>query len=172
MNYSSLSAFVGWCIDCKNIHSTSNTKIFDRICYNYKPTLSVCCHTKPRPTALSGPVIRNARYTLIVKLVVQFVQWPSYFSDPVLCLCAVCRYVQHYPCTLRVTPSPHPHRHALLKLSTHLLTIYIYTIYIYIYIYISNQLDVTFSKFFHLMFAPLHVSDVPCPYSGVNLLHW
>jgi spore germination protein YaaH len=41
-----------------------------------------------------------------------------------------------------------------------------------IYTYISNQLDVTFSKFFHFIFATLHVSGVPCPSSGVSLLHW
>jgi hypothetical protein len=33
---------------------------------------------------------------------------------------------------------------------------------------ISNQLDVTFSKFFHFIFATLHVSGVPCPSSGVK----
>jgi hypothetical protein len=37
---------------------------------------------------------------------------------------------------------------------------------------ISNQPDVTFSKFFHFDFATLHVSGVPCPSSGVSLLHW
>jgi hypothetical protein len=39
-------------------------------------------------------------------------------------------------------------------------------------IYISNQIDATFSKFFHFIFATLHVSGVPCPSSGVILLHW
>jgi hypothetical protein len=34
--------------------------------------------------------------------------------------------------------------------------------------YISNQLDVSFSKFFHFIFATLHVSGVPCPSSGVT----
>jgi hypothetical protein len=39
-------------------------------------------------------------------------------------------------------------------------------------LHISNQLNVTFSKFFHFIFATLHVSGVPCPSSGVGLLHW
>jgi hypothetical protein len=43
---------------------------------------------------------------------------------------------------------------------------------IYIYIYISYQLDVTFIKIFQFIFATLHVSGVPCPSSGVSLLHW
>jgi hypothetical protein len=40
------------------------------------------------------------------------------------------------------------------------------------YIYISNQLDVTFIKFFYFIFATLHVSGLPCPSSGVSLLYW
>jgi hypothetical protein len=40
-------------------------------------------------------------------------------------------------------------------------------------IYISNQLDVNFSKFFfYFIFATMHVLGVPCPSSGVSLLHW
>jgi hypothetical protein len=44
--------------------------------------------------------------------------------------------------------------------------------YNYLIIYISNQLDVTFSKFFRFISVALHVSGVPCPSSGVSLLRW
>jgi hypothetical protein len=37
---------------------------------------------------------------------------------------------------------------------------------------INNQLNVTFSKFFHFIFVTPHISGVPCPTSGVNFLHW
>jgi hypothetical protein len=36
-------------------------------------------------------------------------------------------------------------------------------------IYISSQLDVTWFSFFILV--TLHVSGIPCPSSGVNILH-
>jgi hypothetical protein len=41
-----------------------------------------------------------------------------------------------------------------------------------LHLYLSNQLDITFSKFFHFIFATLHVSGVTYPSSGVSLLHW
>jgi uncharacterized membrane protein YkgB len=41
--------------------------------------------------------------------------------------------------------------------------------YLCVSVCVSNQLDVTLLSFFVL--APLHVSGVVCPSSGVNLLH-